>query len=280
MKIMPVMFCAILAAAVLCGVSLFSFHQLTSAQTGSLSTLQNIGATYAVSIIPGAAQRDSPYHYYPPDIAIPTGTIVAWFNNDLGQPHTVTSGNPDASDEGKFFNSGVMPATANSFFQYAFNRAGNFTYHCEIHPWRIAIVSASSAIEQGQYFKFSSGVGPTWNLAKDSRTLVDFKPLTIPLDQTTPIVYNVTIIKNGTENVFSGTFVTNGESLPLELIKGVNETKVYGPDFSSTGAYHLEGPFFRDNADYKILVSISLINSKAPTNPLSDEFSIRTVSSS
>jgi plastocyanin len=279
MKIMSLMF-AIFATAVLGGVSLFSFNQLTSGQTGSLSTQQNIGATYAVSIIPGAAQRDSPYHYYPADIAIPTGTIVAWFNNDLGQPHTVTSGNPDASDEGKFFNSGVMPATANSFFQYGFNTAGNFTYHCEIHPWRIAIVSVSSAIEQGQYFKFSSGVGPTWNLAKDTRTLVDFKPLTISLDQSTPIAYNVTIIKNGTENVFSGTFVTNGEALPLELIKGVNETRVYGPDFSSTGAYHLEGPFFRDNADYKILVSISLINSKAPTNPISDEFSIKTVSSS
>jgi hypothetical protein len=31
------------------------------AQTGTMATLQNIQATYAVSIIPGAAQRDSPY---------------------------------------------------------------------------------------------------------------------------------------------------------------------------------------------------------------------------
>jgi plastocyanin len=74
------------------------------AQTGTMATLQNIQATYAVSIIPGAAQRDSPYHYYPPAIAIPTGTTIAWINNDMGQPDTVTSGSPSASDAGSVFN--------------------------------------------------------------------------------------------------------------------------------------------------------------------------------
>jgi plastocyanin len=282
MKIMSVTLCAILGVAIVAGVSFFAFSQVTSAQIGSMSTLQNIPATYAVSIIPGAAQKTSPYHYYPPNIAVPAGTVVAWFNNDLGQPHTVTSGIPGASDAGKVFNSGIMPATANSFFQYGFTRAGDFTYHCEIHPWRVAKVSVSSAIEQeqGQYFKYSSGVGPAWDLAKNPRTLLDFTPLTISLDRSTPIVYNVTILKNNTEKVFSGKFVTNGESLPLELVKGVNETRVYGPDFSSTGAYHLEGPFFKDNADYKILISIPLINSKPPKNPIAEEFSIKTVSSS
>ena len=107
-------------------------------QIGSMATLQNIDATYAVSIIPGAAQRESAYHYYPPAIAIPTDTTVAWFNNDFGQPHTVTSGLPDASNTGEVFNSGIMPATANSFFQYTFDKAGDYTYHCIIHPWRAA----------------------------------------------------------------------------------------------------------------------------------------------
>ena len=62
-----------------------------------------MAATYAVSIVPGATQRTSTYHYYPPAIAVPTGTTVAWFNNDFGQPHTVTSGMPNASDTGKLF---------------------------------------------------------------------------------------------------------------------------------------------------------------------------------
>ena len=279
MKILYVMLCSMLATAVIAGVSSFTFSQRTSGQIGSMSTLQNIAATYAVSIVPGAAQRTSTYHYYPPAIAVPTGTTVAWFNNDFGQPHTVTSGIPGASAAGKFFNSGVMPATANSFFQYTFDKTGEFAYHCEIHPWRVAIVSVNGLREEGKNFEFASGVGPTWNLTKDFRTLLDFTPLTISLDQTSPIVYNVTMLKNGTEKVFSGTFVTNGEALPLELIKGGNETRVYGPDFSSTGAYHMEGPFFKDNADYKILISISSINSKPPLNPIADEFTIKTVSS-
>ena len=82
-----------------------------------------------------------------------------------------------------------------------------------------------------------------------------------------------------TDEVFSRTFVTNGEALPIKLIKGENETRVYGPDFSSTGAYHMEGAFFKDNADYNKLISISSINSKPPSNPIADEFTIRTVSS-
>lgn len=75
------------------------------------------------------------------------------------QPHTVTSGLPGASDSGALFNSGIMPATANSLFQYTFNRAGDITYHCEMHPWRVAIVSVSNAIERGNNFEMSSGVG-------------------------------------------------------------------------------------------------------------------------
>ena len=83
------------------------------AQIGSMATFQNTPTNYAVSIIPGAAQKESPYHYYPPAINVPVGTTVGWVNNDFGQPHTVTSGAPNASDSGSVFNSGIMPATAN-----------------------------------------------------------------------------------------------------------------------------------------------------------------------
>jgi plastocyanin len=248
-------------------------------QTGSMATLQNIGATYAISIVPGAAHKTNFIHYYPPSIAIPVGTTVAWFNNDPEQPHTVTSGLLGASDSGTFFNSGVMPATANSFFQYTFNKAGDFTYHCEIHPWRVAIVSASSAIEKGNNLEFASGTGPTFNLTKDLRTLLGFTPLTVPLDRSTPLTYNVTVFKNKTDKVFSKIFTIAGEKLPLELIAGkdINETRVYGPDFSSTGAYHLEAPFLKGNVDYTIKVEIAAINSKQPANKIADEFSLRTI---
>jgi plastocyanin len=237
-----------------------------------------------VSIIPGAAQRDSPNHYYPPSINVPTGTTVAWFNNDFGQPHTITSGLPNASDAGYIFNSGVMPATANSFFQYTFNQPGEYIYHCKIHPWRTAIITVNDSFERGHNFQMSSGVGPTLNLSKDYRALLDFKPLTIPLDKTTPLTYNITIIKN--ENpVFTKTFVTAGESLPLELIRsngggsmGNETTMVYGPDFSSTGAYHIIAPFLADNANYTIRAELTAINSiQQSQNSIIDDFTFRTI---
>lgn len=250
------------------------------AQTGSMATLPNIAATYAVSIVPGAAQKSNLIHYYPPAIAVPVGTTVAWINNDREQPHTVTSGLPGTSDSGALFNSGIMPATANSFFQYTFNKAGDITYHCEMHPWRVAIVSVNSAIERGNNFEMSSGVGPTMNLTKDIRALLDFTPLTVPLDRSTPLTYNVTIFKNdNTNKVFSKTFTVAGEKLPLELIAGsyINQTRVYGPDFSSTGAYHLEAPFLKGNAKYTIRAEIAAINTKQPQNKIADQFSLRTI---
>jgi plastocyanin len=251
-----------------------------TAQPGSMSTLQNIGATYAVSIIPGAAQRESPIHYFPPAIAVPIQTTVAWFNNDFGQPHTVTSGAPNASDAGTMFNSGVMPATANSFFQYTFDRPGTFEYHCIIHPWRVAAVSVSDSFTRGINFELSYGTGPVWNFSKDFRTLLNFEPRTVPLDRTTPIAYNITFYKDGTgpqNKVFSKTYVTAGEQLPLELVRGGNETITYGPDFSSTGAYHIQGPIFSENANYTIRSEISAINGRPPETPISDEFSLKTV---
>jgi plastocyanin len=74
-------------------------------QTAGMA-LQNIKATYAVEIVPGAAQKTNLLHYYPPAIAVPVGTTVGWFNNDREQPHTVTSGLSGASDSGALFNSG------------------------------------------------------------------------------------------------------------------------------------------------------------------------------
>ena len=251
-----------------------------TAQPGSMATLQNIPATYAVSIVPGAAQRESPYHYFPPAIAVPIHSTVAWFNNDFGQPHTVTSGAPGGPNVGDMFNSGLMPATANSFFQYRFDNPGDFAYHCIIHPWRVAAVSVSDSLERGVNFEMTSGTGPVWNFSKDFRTLLNFEPRTVPLDRTTPLAYNISIFKDGTnpENqVFSDTFVTAGEQLPIELVRGGNETITYGPDFSTTGAYHIQGPIFSENANYTIRSEISAINGRPPDTPIADDFSLQTI---
>jgi plastocyanin len=262
-------------------VSLLAMVQLTTteifAQSGTMSTLQNIDATYAVSIVPGAAQRDNTYHYYPPEIAVPAGTTVAWFNNDFGQPHTVTSGEPKAADEGSVFNSGIMPATANSFFQFTFTKPGEFLYHCIIHPWRVASVYASNAFFTGNGFKIGIGSGATWNITNHPRVLLDIEPQTIPLDKTTPITYNVTISEGQNNNtLFSRLFTTAGDSLPLELISSQdNQTTSYGPDFSSTGAYHIQSSF-KGGSSYPINVEVVSINNKPLENPMKVLFELKT----
>ena len=268
-----------LISTMLLGAGLAATVNVT-AQPGSMATLQNIPATYAVSIVPGAAQRESPYHYFPPAIAVPIHSTVAWFNNDFGQPHTVTSGAPGSSSAGSVFNSGLMPATANSFFMYTFDNPGDFVYHCIIHPWRVAAVSVTDALERGVNFEMTSGTGAVWNFSKDFRTLLNFEPRTVPLDRTTPLAYNISIFKDGTnaENqVFSDTFVTAGEQLPIELVRGGNETITYGPDFSTTGAYHIQGPIFSENANYTIRSEISAINGRPPETPITDDFSLQTI---
>lgn len=247
------------------------------AQTESLSTLPNSDVDYAVSIIPGAAQKESTYHYYPPKIAVPVGTTVAWFNNDLEQPHTVTSGEPAASNEGSVFNSGLMPATANSFFQFTFTQPGEFLYHCNIHPWRVASVYSSDAFFTGNGYKIGIGSGSTWNVASHPRMLLNIDPQTLPLDGTTPVTYNVTIGESqNNDTVFSRWFTTAGEPLLLELISiQNNQTTSHGPDFSSTGAYHVQSNF-KSGSSYSINIEIVSINNKPMENPLKVLFDLKT----
>lgn len=275
------MYLHIIAAAIpLALLIAFTVVNMTSnqlyAQTGSMATLQNIDATYAVSIVPGAAQKDNTYHYYPPNIAVPTGTTVAWFNNDFGQPHTVTSGKPNATDEGSEFHSGLMPATANSFFQFTFTKPGEFLYHCNIHPWRVASVTASDAFFTGNGFKIDLGSGATWNLTNYPRVLLDIEPQTLPLDKTTPIVYNITLGDGQNSTLISRVFSTAGQSLPLELIVSHdNQTTSYGPDFSSAGAYHIQS-VFKKGTSYPLAIEIVSVNNKPPSIPIEVVYELKT----
>ena len=123
-----------------------------------------------------------------------------------------------------------------------------------------------------------SGVGLVFNLTKDFRTLLEIQPLTIPLYRTIPLVYKITMIKNRNSLVFSNSFVTDGEFLSLERIKSnANETTIYGPNFSSTEAYHADTPFLLGDAEYTIVVEYVSINSKVPESVLKEKFPFKTV---
>lgn len=236
--------------------------------------------TYIVRIIPGAAFENSLFHYYPEDIAVPTGTTITWFNDDPGQPHTVTSGTPD--DPSNIFNSGVMPY--GSSFQYTFDQAGTFDYHCMIHPWRIGSVTVSDAAERGHNFEFRSGTGPTLDLTEHSRTLLEFKPITFAAQETTPITYNVSLLAPNTqEEIFSESFFVLDNDLQVELVNNatLDRTQVYGPDFTDprTGTYHVLGNLFETSGEYTVRVETVAIGSTPPTERIADEFRIQVIPS-
>src|SRR5215472_9665383 len=57
-------------------------------------------------------------------LTISTGTTISWFNSD-NTSHTSTS-------DGSQWSSGNIPPGGR--FNFTFQSAGRFTYHCQIHP--------------------------------------------------------------------------------------------------------------------------------------------------
>jgi plastocyanin len=249
---------------------------IANASLGLFSLLsEGVFPTYISRIPPGAAFEGNLFHYYPEDMAIPVGTTVAWFNDDPGQLHTVTSGTPDdEANSGRVFNSGGIPYT--SFFQYTFEEAGTFDYYCVIHPWITGSATVSATVEQGQHFEIRSGTGSTLNLSEIDRTMLDFKPITIPALETIPITYNVSLLAPNGQKVFSELFFVLNNDLQVELINNAttNGISVYGPDFSDplTGTYHIMGNLFETSGEYPIRVEIVAIGNDQPDERMVDVF--------
>ncbi len=93
------------------------------------------GGTVSVSIVDFA--------FNPKTITIPVGTTVRWTNTG-NAPHTVTStSSPRAFDSGTL-NSGDT-------FQHTFTTAGQFPYHCSIHPSMTGTVIVQAAQEVQEF---------------------------------------------------------------------------------------------------------------------------------
>ena len=74
------------------------------------------------------------FGYDPDTLTVPVGTTVCWVNQDT-TPHTVTS------DVEGVFDSGSLQQ--GQTFEYTFNSAGSFPYHCLPHAWMIATVTVT-----------------------------------------------------------------------------------------------------------------------------------------
>jgi plastocyanin len=80
--------------------------------------------------------------YTPVEHTIYVGETVTWINQDVVS-HTVTSGHGigiigivgsnDAGTPDGYFSSGVLAPEKS--WSFTFDKAGTFTYFCEIHPW-------------------------------------------------------------------------------------------------------------------------------------------------
>ena len=251
---------------------------IANASLGLFSLLsKDVAPTYISRIPPGAAFEGNLFHYYPEEFAVPAGTTVAWFNDDPAQLHTVTSGTPDdEANSGRVFNSGGIPYL--SFFQYTFEQAGTFDYYCQIHPWITGRATVSDALVQGHHFEIRSGTGPVLNLAENDRTMIDFKPITITPEETTPLTYNVSLLAPDGQTIFSEPFFVRANDFQIELINNAtaaaNGISVYGPDFSDpiTGAYHVVGNLFETSGEYAVRVEIVAIGDDRPDERIVDEF--------
>jgi len=250
-----------------------------------ISSSKGVQATYIVDIVAGAAEKNSTINYYPKNIAIPIGTTIAFFNDDPGQPHTVTSGSPKSPDSGKEFNSGIIPYT--SFFLHTFDKDGLYQYYDTVNPSLEGTVYVSPASELGYDFKISAGMGlksndtqSTWEFdkSKNDRVLINFEPTTVKVDDTTPLTYQISIFKDDTP-VFSKSFFSLGNVFQIELVSSEgNQTSVYGPDFTDpiTGAYHILIPL--PDGDYTLRAEINAIGSKVPEQEIFDEFKVKVIS--
>src|SRR5215217_801902 len=75
------------------------------------------------------------FAFNPPNATVAPGTTVTWVNNDQ-TAHTVTA------NDGAFDSGTLQPGQSYSF---AFDKAGTYAYHCNIHPDMTATVSVSGA---------------------------------------------------------------------------------------------------------------------------------------
>ncbi|MBI4717541.1 MAG: cupredoxin domain-containing protein [Planctomycetes bacterium] len=71
------------------------------------------------------------FQFIPDQVTIKVGERVRWTNFDAA-PHTATSGNPEDADAGSIWASPNL--TMGQSFTFQFDEAGEFVYHCEVHP--------------------------------------------------------------------------------------------------------------------------------------------------
>jgi len=87
--------------------------------------------------IPGCEETNLCYD--PSSLTIFVGGEIIWKNND-NSAHTVTSGNIIEGPDG-IFDSGLIKS--GETFSFRFEKSGNYSYFCMIHPWATGSINVS-----------------------------------------------------------------------------------------------------------------------------------------
>jgi plastocyanin len=117
----------------------------TENQTAAASIESSAPSSEKVFIQKGAALKGE-HAFSPNPVQIKRGGDIKWINEDL-VTHTVTSGSGFTDDKmGKEFDSGLLGATYNK----AFDKAGEFSYFCQVHPTMVGKVIVAETTESIQ----------------------------------------------------------------------------------------------------------------------------------
>ncbi len=117
--------------------NILSHNSLGSLRVGAMLVLFACAAFVIPAISATAAAPASPididiakFAYGPKEITVTPGTKVVWTNHDQ-TPHTVTSNDKSFASKG---------LDTDDKFEHTFDREGDFTYICTVHPFMTGVV--------------------------------------------------------------------------------------------------------------------------------------------
>lgn len=100
----------------------------------------NGAAAIAADQTVSAKEVEEEYLFAPANVTVSMGDTVTW-TNDSDAPHTVTSDGSGPLDSDVF--------EEGRSFRFTFDQAGDFAYHCEIHPDMTGTVTVEAAADGG-----------------------------------------------------------------------------------------------------------------------------------
>ena len=131
----------------MCGVPLVRLAPETLLRS-AMPRVSMVAVAMAVLVVAAACARETPpvltdqvgvtepaqeanWAFVPKEIRVAKGTTVTWTNSGK-EFHSVTS-----DDEGRPFDKGMTPGNQTTV---TFERAGDFRYHCGVHPQMTGVV--------------------------------------------------------------------------------------------------------------------------------------------